>query len=87
MEDLRLLGRAADGAGQQMPDPRLQNRIGRQTDGVADPFGLEQLVDLGFGEGRVAAEVEREATPAVARDDRLQHLPPPVGTVDVAGPQ
>ena len=60
-----------------MPDPLLQDRVGRQADGVADPLGLEQLVQLGLGERRVAAEVEREAAPAVARDDRLEHLRQP----------
>src|SRR3954469_6781978 len=32
-EDLRLIRRPADGPGQQVPDPFLQNRIGRQADG------------------------------------------------------
>ena len=86
-EHLRLLRRAADGPGQQVPDPLLQDRVGRQADGVADALGLEQLVELGLGERRVAAEVEGEAPPAVAGDHRHQHGAPLVGAVDVAGPQ
>jgi hypothetical protein len=68
-------------------DPRLQDRVGRQPDGVADPLGLEQLVELGLGERRVAAEVEGEAPAAVAGDHRHQHRAPRVGAVDVAGAQ
>jgi hypothetical protein len=72
VEHLRPLRRAADGTGQQVADPLLQDRVGRQADGVADPLGLEQLVELGLGERRVAAEVEREAAPAVAGDHGLE---------------
>jgi hypothetical protein len=39
-----------------MPDPFLQDRIGWQPDGVANVLGLDQLIDLGVGERRVAAE-------------------------------
>ena len=31
-----------------MPDPLLQDRVGRQPDSVADVLGLEQLVDVGL---------------------------------------
>ena len=82
-----MLRRPADGPGQQVPDPLLQDRIGRQADGVADPLGLQQLVQLGLGERRVAAEVEIEAALTVAGDHRLQHRPPAFRAVDVAGPQ
>jgi hypothetical protein len=54
---------------------------------VVVALGLEQLVQLGLGERRVAAKVEREAAPAVARDDGLEDLPPPLGAVDLAGPE
>jgi hypothetical protein len=70
-----------------MPDPFLQDGIGRQPDGVADPLRLEQLVDLGLGEAGVTTEVEVEAALAVAGDDRLEHRAPTVGAVDVARPQ
>ena len=70
-----------------MADPLLQHRVGRQADGVADALRLQQLVQLGLGERRVAAEVEIEAALAVAGDHRLQHRAPVLGAVDVAGPQ
>ena len=76
-EDLRLLRRAADRPGQQVADPLLQHRVGRQADGVADALCLQQLVDLGLGERRVAAEVEVEAALAVARVTAIRaHLQP-----------
>jgi hypothetical protein len=73
MEHLGLLRRAADWACEQVPDPLLQDRVGRQADGVAEVLGLQQLVQLGLGEGRVAAEVEDQASAAVAGDHRHQH--------------
>ena len=65
VEDLRPLRRAADGTGQQVSDPLLQDRVGRQADGVADALGFQQLVQLRLGEGRVAAEVEDKAPVAI----------------------
>jgi hypothetical protein len=86
-EDLRLLGRPADGPAQQVPDPFLQDRVGRQADGIPRALGLEQLVQLGLGEAGVTAEVEGEAALAIAGDHRHQHRAPIVGAMDVAGPQ
>src|SRR5262245_6105513 len=86
-EDLRLRGRAADGPRQQVPDPLLQDRIGRQADGVADTLSLQQLVELGLGERRVAAEPKRQAALTVAGDHRLQHRAPAFGAMSVARPQ
>jgi hypothetical protein len=68
---------------QQVSDPLLQDTVGRQADGVADVLGLEQLVDLGLGEAGVTAEVEDEATFAVARDHRFEHVPPALRAVAV----
>src|SRR4051794_11853442 len=67
-EDLWLIRRPADGPGQQVPDPLLQHRVGRQADSVADLLRFQQLVQLGPGERRVAAEVEGASTLAVAGD-------------------
>ena len=75
-EHLRLVRRPADGPRQQVPDPLLQHRVGRQADGVADPLRLQQLVELGLGERRVAAEPKRQAALTVAGDHRLQHGAP-----------
>ena len=70
-----------------MPDPLLQDRIGRQADGIADALGLQQLVQLGLGERRITPEVERKAALPVAGDHGLEHLAPAVGAVHVAGPE
>jgi hypothetical protein len=86
VEHLRLLWRAADGPGQQVSDPLLQDRVGGEPDGVADVLRLEQFVDLGLGEAGITTEVEVEAALAVAGDDRLEYRAPTVGAVDVARP-
>ena len=86
-EHLRLARRATDRPGQQVPDPLLQHRVGRQADGVADPLSFQQLVQLGLGERRVAAELERQAALTVAGDHRLQHRAPAFRAVHVAGAQ
>ena len=65
-----------------MSDPLLQDRVGRQADGVADVLGLEQLVQLGLGEGRVAAEIENKPSAAVAGDHRLEHHAPAFNGMD-----
>jgi hypothetical protein len=70
-----------------MADPRLQDRVGRQADGVLDALGFQGLVQLGLGEGRVAAEVQLDAARAVASEHRLQDRAPVVRAVDVARPQ
>src|SRR4051812_31655071 len=70
-----------------MADPLLQHRVGRQADGVTDLLRLQQLVQLGLGECRVAAEVEIEAALAIAGDHGLEHIPPAFCAVHVAGPQ
>jgi hypothetical protein len=41
--------------------------------GVADAFGLEQLIELRLGEYRVAAKLESEPTLTIAREHRRQH--------------
>jgi len=83
----RLLGRSADGSGQEVADPPLQDLIGRQSDGVADAFGLQELVDLRLGEGRIGAEVESDASLTAAADHRLQHEAPALSAMNVARPQ
>jgi hypothetical protein len=61
--------------------------VGRQADGIADALGLQQLVDLGLGEGGIGPEVEGGAPVAVAGDHRLQHQAPVFGAVGIAGPK
>jgi hypothetical protein len=87
VEHLRLLGRTADRPAQQVADPLLKDRIGRQPDGVADLLCLQKLIQLGLGERRVAAKVEIETALAVAGDYRLERRPPALRAVHVARPQ
>ena len=47
---------ASDRALEQVADPVLQDAIGRQPDCVANALGFDELVNLGIGEGRVAAK-------------------------------
>jgi hypothetical protein len=46
-----------------------------------------ELIELGHGERRVAADVEIEALVTVAGDDWLEHLTPALGAVHVTGPE
>ena len=78
---------APDRALEQIADPLLQDAVGRKPDRILDPLGFQELVDLGHGEGRVGAEIEARDLAPIARHDRLQHVLPAVGAVDVAGTQ
>ncbi len=65
----------------------LQDCVGRQADGVGIAFGFQELVDLGFGEGRIRAEVAAQFPLAIALDHRLKHSAPILGAVDITGTQ
>ena len=39
-----MVGRATDGAGQQMDDAFLKNRVGLETDGVLVALGFQELI-------------------------------------------
>ncbi len=62
-----MIGRTTDGTCEQVGDALLQNRVGRQTDGVRVTFRFQELVDLRLGKCGVAPEVaptrERPSTP------------------------
>ena len=63
VQHARLLRQAADGSGQQVADPLLQDQVGRQADRVADALGFQQVVELGLGERCVATQVEDQPRP------------------------
>src|SRR5687768_2333129 len=65
----------------------VQDRVGRATNGVAVALGFQQLVELGLGERRVAAEIENKAPAAIAGDHRHQDGAPLVGAMHVAAPE
>jgi hypothetical protein len=50
MGSVHVSGRAANRAFEQIADPLLQDAVRRQANGVFDPFGFEELVDIGIGE-------------------------------------
>jgi len=68
-----------------MADPFLQDPGGRQANGVFDPFVFEVVVNVGIGEAGVASKVDARDAAFVARHDRLEHVVPSVGAMDVAG--
>ena len=76
-----------DRALEQVADPVLQDPVGRQPDCVTDALGFDGLVNLGIGEGRVAAKIEPLDGASVADDHRLQHRAPTIGTMNVSGSQ
>jgi hypothetical protein len=59
--------------------------VGRKPDRVLGTLGLQKLVDLPLGEGRIGAEVEVDAPLAVAGDHRLQHQVPVLSAVNAPG--
>src|SRR6516225_9789410 len=87
VEPSDLDGRTPDRALEQVADPVLQDAVRREPDRILDPLGFEELVDIGIGKGGIGAEVEARDLAAVAPYDRLQHVLPAVGAVDVAGTQ
>ena len=46
MEAANMVGRATDGAGQQMDDAFLKNRVGLETDGVLVALGFQELLEI-----------------------------------------
>ena len=63
MGSAHFIGRAANRAFEKMADPFLQDAIGRQANGVFDPFGFEVFVDIGIGEPGVGAEIDARTLP------------------------
>src|SRR3954454_22912022 len=82
-----LVRRSPDRAPQQIPDPLLQDLVGRQADRVACTLGFEELVSLGIGEGCVTPEIKVLHDTSVASDYRFQYCTPSIGTMHVTWPQ
>src|SRR5712691_4415071 len=66
-----LIWRSPDWAFEQVSDLVLQDPVGRQPDHVTHAFGFKELVNLGVGEGRVAAEIAPFHLVPVAGTHRL----------------
>jgi hypothetical protein len=52
---------------------------------MLDPLRFEQLVDLGHGEGCIGSKIDARDLASVALHDRVEHILPAVGAVDIAG--
>ncbi len=52
-----------------MRDALLQNRVGRETDGVAVTFRFQELVDLRLGKGGISPEITANVPGAIALDN------------------
>ena len=78
-----MVGRPADGAREQMGDEFLQNRVGFEADREA--LGFEIFIDVRCGEGGIPSEVAPQLSIPIAGDNRLQHVAPVVGAMDVPG--
>ena len=79
-----MIGRTTDGMREQVGDALLQNRVGRQTDGVRVTFRFQELVDLRLGKGGVAPEVAANVPGAIALDNWPKNQSPVFGAVNVA---
>src|SRR5476649_1667854 len=87
MEPAHIIGWAADWPLEQISDPPLQDEVFRQTYGVFDPFGFEELVDLEIRKAGVGPKINARDVASVTRHDRVEHFLPAVRAVDVAGTQ
>jgi len=79
-----LARRTTNRALEQILDLLLKNLIGRQPDRVVVVFGLQELIDLWICKGRIGSEVTAFELAPIPGHDRLQHVLPTVGTMDVA---
>ena len=48
---------------------------------------LQKLVDLGHCKGRVRSKIDARDLASIALHDRIEHILPAVGAVDIAGTQ
>ncbi|GAB5512212.1 MAG: hypothetical protein Rhims3KO_36130 [Hyphomicrobiales bacterium] len=67
-----------------MDDLSLEHAVGGKPNGVAEPFGLQLLVDLRRGEGGIAPKVAPELPAPIARDHGIERVAPAIGAVQVA---
>jgi hypothetical protein len=79
-----LARRTTDRALEQVADLLLKNLIGRQPDRILELFVLQELVDLRVRKGGIGAKVTALELAPIAAHDRLQHVLPTVGRMDVA---
>src|SRR3954471_23812813 len=80
-----LVGWTPHRALEQVRDLALENSIGGQADHIAVVLRFQEFVDLRRGKTRIGSEMAPLHRGPVTGDDRLQHLTPALGGVDVAG--
>jgi hypothetical protein len=81
------MGRSSDRTLEQVANPTLQDLVSRQPDRILDPLRFEKLVDLGHGEGCISSKIDARDLASIALADRVEHILPAVGAVDIAGTQ
>ena len=80
-----MVGRTANGAGQQMSDAFLKNLVLGQTDRIEKPLGLQKLVEVRQGESGIPSEGAAHVPFPVALNGRFQNIAPAICAVHVAG--
>src|SRR5450631_1302799 len=83
VEPLHVVRRSADRTLEQMADALLRYLVCGQADRVFDPFSLHELIHVGLSESSVASKGDAFHRSSVARNDRLEHMLPSVGAVNV----
>ena len=75
----------------QVIDPFVEFGIALHADGVIPALGFQQVKQRRDGEGRIGPEPppfdRGPGGGGTARQNRLQHILPTIGAVDIAGPQ
>jgi len=80
-----LARRTLNKALEQIRDPLLKHLIGGPSNHILEVFGLQELVDRRVCKRGIGTEVAALELASVAGHDRLRHVLPAVGTMDVAG--
>ncbi len=68
---------------EKMGDAVLQYSVGGKADGILEALYLEELIDLGRGEGGNGAEVAPEWLVPISSHGRIEDSLPAIGTVHV----
>jgi hypothetical protein len=76
MEDSDMVRRSPNGSGKQVRNLLLQDRVGRQANGIGVAFGFQKFVDPRLGEGGIGPEIAAQLPLTIAFDHRLHHDPP-----------
>ena len=65
----------------------MEELVGRHPDGIQETVSLQVLIDLWFGEGRIATKVVPILFVLVSLDDRVQNFLPTISAVNITRAQ